>query len=76
MTHADRFVVENEALNGLCKMFISENDEILGAHILGSPASELIIAPVMAISHNIPASEWLKSVFPHPTVSEIFKECL
>ena len=40
MTFAGRFVVENEAFNGLCKLFISENDEILGAHILGSPRSE------------------------------------
>ena len=76
MTYAGRFVVENETQTGICKVLISKDDKILGVHIAGNPASELIIAPTMAITHSIPAGEWIKTVFPHPTVGEILKECL
>lgn len=76
MSYAGRFVVENEGFTGLCKILIGENKTILGVHILGSPASEFIVAAGMAIERELTAEEWEKTVFPHPTVSEILKETL
>lgn len=73
MTYSGRFVVENEGGNGLCKILTGSANEILGVHIIGSPASEFIIAAGMAIQHGLTVEEWEKSVFPHPTVSEILK---
>lgn len=76
MSYAGRFVVENEGLNGLCKILIGEDERILGVHILGTPASEFIIAAGMAITQKLTVEEWEKTVFPHPTVSEILKEVI
>ena len=76
MSYAGRFVVENEGMNGLCKMLLNEADEVIGVHVIGSPSSEFIVAAGMAIQHKLTAAEWEKTVFPHPSVCEIFKEVL
>ncbi len=76
MTYAGRFVVENESFVGLCKVLIDEHDKILGVHILGTPASELIVAAAMAIDQRLTVEQWQKTVFPHPTVAEVMKETL
>lgn len=47
-----------------------------GAHVLGNPASEIITLAGMAIELKLTTTEWKKIIFPHPTVSEIFKEAL
>ena len=52
------------------------DDTVLGAHVLGNPASEIITLAGMAIELKLTAGEWKKIVFPHPTVGEIFKEAL
>ena len=53
-----------------------DDETILGAHILGYPASEIITLAGMAIELKLTTEAWKKIVFPHPTVSEIFKEAL
>ena len=42
MVYSGRFVAENELGNGLCKLIIDHNDRIVGCHMLGNPASELL----------------------------------
>ena len=74
MAYSGRFVAENEGVNGVCKLILSENGVILGAHVLGNPASEIIVQAGMAISLGLTAEQWARMVFPHPTVGEIFKE--
>ena len=76
MAYSGRFVAENEGVNGVCKLLLAEDDTILGAHVLGNPASEIITLAGMAIEWKLTAGEWKKIVFPHPTVGEIFKEAL
>ncbi|MGC3976958.1 MAG: dihydrolipoyl dehydrogenase [Paludibacteraceae bacterium] len=76
MTYAGRFVAENEGLNGLFKIIINENNEVIGAHILGNPSSEIIYGVSIAIEQKMTVEQMKKIVFPHPTVSEIFKEAL
>lgn len=77
MTYSGRFVAENEGFNGMCKLLVEKNTNIiLGAHLLGNPASEIITLAAMAIEMNLATDEWNKIVFPHPTVTEIFKEFL
>lgn len=72
--YSGRFVAENEGVNGVCKVLVGEDEEILGAHLLGNPASELIIQAGMMIEDGRKLSDWKKYVFPHPTVGEIFRE--
>lgn len=76
MAYSGRFVAENEGVNGLCKVIMAEDGTILGAHVLGNPASEIITIAAMAIETGMKAEEWKKIVFPHPTVGEIFREAL
>lgn len=76
MAYSGRFVAENEGVNGVCKVLLGDDDTILGAHVLGNPASEIITLAGMAIEMKLKAAEWKKIVFPHPTVAEIFREAL
>lgn len=76
MAFSGRFVAENEGVNGVCKLLIGENEQIIGAHVLGNPASEIIVLAGTAIELGLTAAQWKKIVFPHPTVGEIFREAL
>ena len=77
MTYSGRFVAENEGINGICKLLIdNQTDQILGVHLLGNPASEIILTAAMAIEPKLTTKQWNKIIFPHPTVAEIFKELL
>ncbi|MBP3256520.1 MAG: dihydrolipoyl dehydrogenase [Bacteroidales bacterium] len=77
MAYSGRFVAENERGEGLCKMILDAADgRILGVHMLGNPSSEIIQSACMAIEKGMKASDLEKVVFPHPTVSEILKECI
>ena len=76
MAYSGRFVAENEGVNGMCKVLIAEDETILGVHVLGNPASEIITIAGMAIETLMKAEAWKRIVFPHPTVGEIFREAL
>ena len=76
MAFSGRFVAENEGVNGVCKLLLGDDGTVLGAHVLGNPASEIIVAAGMAVEMKLKAEDWQKIVFPHPTVGEIFKEAL
>lgn len=75
MAYAGRFIAENEGGSGLCKVLVgAKYGEILGVHMLGNPSSEMIYGASMAIEMEMTLKEMEEVVFPHPTVSEIFKE--
>ena len=76
MAYSGRFVAENEGVNGWCKVIVSDDNVILGAHVLGNPASEIITLAGMAIEQQLTVSQWMRIVVPHPTVGEIFREAL
>ena len=75
MAYAGRFVAENERGEGLCKVIVDGKDHrVLGVHMLGNPCSEMIHGACIAIEQGMTVEQLQKVVFPHPTVSEIFKE--
>ena len=76
MTYAGRFVAENEGQTGLCKILVDNSHRILGMHMLGNPSSEFISTACIAITNGITVEQLQRTIFPHPTVSEIIKECL
>ena len=76
MAYSGRFVAENEQVNGICKLILDEADHIIGCHMLGNPASELIVIAGIAIQKGYTVEEFQKNVFPHPTVGEIYHEVL
>lgn len=76
MAYSGRFVAENELVNGLCKLILDDDDRVIGCHMLGNPVSELIVLAGLAVQHGYTVEEFQKTVFPHPTVGEIFHETL
>ena len=76
MTYAGRFVAENEGQTGMCKILSTAEGKVLGVHMLGNPSSEFICAACMAITYGLTIDELRRTIFPHPTVSEILKEVL
>lgn len=77
MAYAGRFVAENEGGTGLCKVITGEKyGEVLGVHMLGNPGSEMIYGACIAIEQEMTIDQLQEVVFPHPTVSEIFKETI
>lgn len=76
MAYSGRFVAENETGNGLCKLILDDQDRIIGCHLLGTPASEIIVVAGIAVQYGYTVEEFQKTVFPHPTVGEIYHETL
>jgi len=75
MAYAGRFVAENEGGSGLCKVLVgAKHGEVIGVHMIGNPSSEMIYGACMAIEQEMTLAQMEEVVFPHPTVSEIFKE--
>ncbi|MDR2533424.1 MAG: dihydrolipoyl dehydrogenase [Tannerellaceae bacterium] len=74
LSFAGRFVAENEPASGLCKLLTQPDGRILGGHIIGNPASELIIVAGIAVERGMTAHELSSYVFPHPTVGEVWRE--
>ncbi len=52
----------------------AENDKVLGAHIIGPQAGDLIHEAVLAIEFGASAEDLARTCHAHPTVSEAVKE--
>jgi dihydrolipoamide dehydrogenase len=65
-------------LDGLVKIIADKNtDEILGAHIIGARAADMIAAGVVAMEYRASAEDVSRMSHAHPTYMEAFKEaCL
>ena len=62
---------------GLVKViFDADTDELLGAHILGAEASDLIAEVGVARTLETTHYEVLKTVHAHPTLSEAIMEAV
>ncbi len=62
-------------INGLAKILgDSETGEILGVHILGPHATELIGESVMAMTMESAVEDLAKAIKPHPTLGETVME--
>ena len=61
--------------DGLVKILAdAETDQIIGAHIVGPQASELIAEVVMAMEFKASSEDLARTVHGHPTLSEAVKE--
>jgi dihydrolipoamide dehydrogenase len=65
-------------LDGLVKILAdAETDEILGAHIIGARAADMIAEAVVAMEFRASAEDIARMSHAHPTYTEAFKEaCL
>ena len=77
MMYAGRYVAEVDGGKGFCKMVLdTDRNRIVGVHIVGSYASEMILSAAMMVDTELPPERLKKFVFPHPTVSEVIRETL
>ncbi len=69
-----------QALNetdGFIKVIASkENGQILGVHIAGPEASSLIGEAALAVAQGMTARDVARTIHPHPTLTECFKDAL
>jgi len=61
--------------DGIVKMIMSDT-RILGCHILGPHASDLIMEVSLAISAGLPTEAVIRAIHPHPTLSELLHSAL
>lgn len=77
LRYSGRYLAEVLAGDGICKLIIDEDRNILvGVHIIGSYASEMIYGAAMMIGQQMDIEKIKKVVFPHPTVCEVIREGL
>lgn len=66
-----------DAPDGIAKLIFNRSDRrLLGAHILGAHASDLITAATVAITSGATADSLLATIFPHPTLGEVIREAV
>lgn len=59
--------------SGFIKIVAGYDNTILGVHILGPGASDIIHEGVIAVNKKIKTDEFKEMIFAHPTLSETFK---
>ena len=64
-----------EAAVGFCKIVAAaDDDEILGVHIIGPMAGELIAEAVLAMEYSASTEDLQRTIHAHPTLSEAVHE--
>ena len=59
---------------GFVKVISGQHGEILGAHIIGSEATELIAEYALAMTHELTIGDIHSTIHAHPTLSEALME--
>ena len=72
--HNGRALSSGETEGFVKMLYHTKTGELLGAHILGENASELIHTVALSITAELTEAEFMETVFPHPTLSEMLQE--
>lgn len=59
--------------SGFCKV-LALDGKVVGVHMIGPAATELVVTAALAIEQGITLSAWAEVIHAHPTVSECMKE--
>jgi len=77
LSYSGRYLAENEGGKGIMKVIVDkDHNRILGFHMIGTYASELIFGAAIMVGKEMRLSEIQKFVFPHPTVGEVIREAI
>lgn len=68
--------VSMDETDGYCKLIVSENGAILGAHLMGAHASDLIHEITTAMNLNAILEQLQSVIHAHPTLSEVLQAAL
>lgn len=61
---------------GFVRVVVDNNQLLIGALLFCDKATELVSYFTNMIEMKIPVEDWLKVIYPHPTISEIVKEII
>ncbi|MCJ7509106.1 MAG: FAD-dependent oxidoreductase, partial [candidate division Zixibacteria bacterium] len=64
---------ENET-EGMVKIITDENGKILGGHILGNRATDLVAELALGMKNGISAGDFIETIHAHPTLPEAVRE--
>ena len=77
MNYSGLYLAENENGQGIIKgVFDRRKKTMIGATIVGGPASELITICSILIDNELPVERMKSYVFPHPTCAEAIREVI
>ena len=77
MNYSGRYMAENAGGDGICKVVVDPvRQRLIGCHLIGSYASEIIVAAAMLIESEMCIGDIKEYIFPHPTVCEIIREAI
>ncbi|MFI3315245.1 MAG: dihydrolipoyl dehydrogenase [Rikenellaceae bacterium] len=61
--------------DGFIKLiFEKESDKLIGAHLIGTNVTEMLMEGVISIKLGVTAKELISTIHPHPTLSEAIME--
>lgn len=63
-----------EATEGLVKLFTDENDKIIGCHILGAHAADMVQEVAALMNREATFTELRETIHIHPTLGEILQD--
>ncbi|MCK8061395.1 MULTISPECIES: dihydrolipoyl dehydrogenase [unclassified Fusibacter] len=61
---------------GFVKVLSDKDENIIGVHILGPHATDLIHEAVLAMQHKMKVDDIINTIHAHPTLSEAFREAV
>ncbi|MGL6195092.1 MAG: dihydrolipoyl dehydrogenase family protein [Thermoguttaceae bacterium] len=62
--------------DGFVKIIAGTNDQILGVHIIGPHASDLILEATLLVTKKMTLDDVLETIHPHPTLGEAIHEAV
>ena len=68
--------VSMDETDGYCKVIVDNNGKILGAHLMGAHASDLIHEIAVAINLGATLEQLQSVIHAHPTLSEVLQSAL
>ncbi|HET8913788.1 MAG TPA: dihydrolipoyl dehydrogenase [Ktedonobacteraceae bacterium] len=68
--------VASDATDGFVKVITGKYGELLGAHIIGPDATNLISEYSLAMRGELTSDEIIETIHPHPTLSEGLREAI
>jgi hypothetical protein len=74
--NGERAKVTRYPKSGTMTVIDTEEKRLVGCHMVGSYASEIIMTATMMVDTELTPSRLQKLVFPHPTVAEIIREAI
>ena len=77
LRYSGRYIAEVDGGDGICKIiFDTRKNTVIGAHICGLYASEIIFSAAFMIESHWTVEALRELTFPHPTVGEALREAL